>query len=325
MRKGLKNTLFSILFIIGLIGLLYLGSQILAPKDNDQEGGILNASAHGILSEPQNTVDVLIIGNSESMCAMMPMQLWDQYGFTSYCCGTTGQRLSYSEQFLYKTFRNQQPKVVILETLNIFKEVPYQDAALNMLESSFSIFTYHSRWKTLGWKDLNLAVDYSHIDDTKGYYFSADIKPADVSGYMKPSDKVETFSSVNRFFIDNIITFCEKNGAKLVFVSTPSTQNWDSERHNSMVRLSEETGIDFIDLNTLADEIGIDWSRDTEDRGDHMNYYGAQKVTAYLGNYLAETGLLTDHRQDLAYAPWNESLRRFNETVRQSLEEAAGI
>ena len=321
MKSGLKNTLFSVLFIIGLIGLLYLGSRILAPKGNDKEDGMYNASAHGILSEPKDTIDVLIIGNSESVFSMIPMQIWEQYGIPSYCCATTGQRLSYSEQFLYKAFQNQTPKIVILETNNIFKEIPYQDAALHTLESSFSIFTYHNRWKTMSLKDLNLNVEYTHIDDNKGYFFTTDVAAANDSGYMKESSDVEAIPSLNRYYIDRIISFCRKKGVRLIFISTPSTKNWNSKRHNGVQRLSGETGIDFLDMNTLREEIPIDWKKDTIDRGDHMNYYGARKVTDYLGRYLAETGLLTDRRNEKAYEPWNESLGKFNEMVRQALEQ----
>ena len=45
----------------------------------------------------------------------------------------------------------------------------------------------------------------------------------------------------------------------------------------------DETVIDF---NMLLDDIDFDWINDTRDGGNHLNDFGAQKVTRYLGEYL---------------------------------------
>ena len=50
----------------------------------------------------------------------------------------------------------------------------------------------------------------------------------------------------------------------------------------------------------------IDWAHDTADFGDHMNFAGAQKVSSYIADYLADTYDLPDHREDAAYSDWND-------------------
>ena len=65
----------------------------------------------------------------------------------------------------------------------------------------------------------------------------------------------------------------------------------------------------------LQQQIPIDWQTDTLDRGDHMNYTGAQKVSAYLGSYLAERELFADKRSDPAFSQWNNSLSAFRSTI----------
>ena len=84
------------------------------------------------------------------------------------------------------------------------------------------------------------------------------------------------------------------------------------KKHNGITKLAEQLGVEYIDMNLLADEIPIDWDTDTRDGGDHMNNYGAEKVCDYIGEYLLNTGLFVDHRLDDEYAKWNEFLEQFN-------------
>ena len=116
MKDTLKKATLCIRFLAVLLLLLLLLSFFFAPKTNTQEGGILDPKANGIFGEAPNTVDVLIVGDSEAYCALIPLQLWEQHGITSYCCATSAQTLSYSEQFVHKVFHNQSPQVVVLET-----------------------------------------------------------------------------------------------------------------------------------------------------------------------------------------------------------------
>ena len=62
------------------------------------------------------------------------------------------------------------------------------------------------------------------------------------------------------------------------------------EKHNTIMDLSKEVGVPFLDLN-LNNQL-INWEKDTRDEGMHLNDYGAQKVTAYIGEYLKEHNLI---------------------------------
>ena len=64
--------------------LICLCSYMLAPKDNTPEGGIINPNANGFFSEPKNSVEIAVIGNSDAYSGFSPMELWKTFGYTSY-------------------------------------------------------------------------------------------------------------------------------------------------------------------------------------------------------------------------------------------------
>ena len=59
----------------------------------------------------------------------------------------------------------------------------------------------------------------------------------------------------------------------------------------------------------------IDWQTDTYDRGDHLNYWGAVKVTRDLGRWFRENLPLPDHRGEAAYEPWDRDLATLPERI----------
>lgn len=75
-----------------------------------------------------------------------------------------------------------------------------------------------------------------------------------------------------------------------------------------MEALARELGISYLDAN--GENLDINWNIDTLDRGEHLNYRGAAKVTAWLGAYLQTQGL-EDRRDSAAYASWQEDLEVF--------------
>ena len=321
MRIYLRHLLSAALFTAVLMSFLIAASRIMSPKNNTPDGGIVEPAANGILAEPEGTIDVLILGDSESYSAINPLKLWEEHGITSYCCGTSGQRLYYTEEFLHQAFRRQKPKLVILETDVIFREYPLPEEVIHRMNAAFPVLIYHNRWKNMKAEDIRLNAEYTYRNPTKGYYFSENVDPANPEGYMKESSETAPVQAQNRVILDRMQAFCKENGAKLLLLSTPSTVNWNMERHNAVRQLADEWMLEYMDMNRMTDVIPIDWKKDTRDRGDHMNYSGAEKVTAYLGRYLSGTGLLKDHRSDPAYRSWDDAAERFrkeSESKRQN-------
>ena len=70
----------------------------------------------------------------------------------------------------------------------------------------------------------------------------------------------------------------------------------------------------------MTDDIGIDWSKDTRDKGDHLNYYGAIKVTDWLGEYIEKSNLCPNHKGDENYNQWDKTLKSFYKKHKKDLQ-----
>ena len=308
-----KKILSGIGFFLILLVLIAAASYVVLPKNNTREAGMLTPQANGFLGEPENTIDVLFLGNSESYCGFVPLEIWKEQGITSYVCGSSAQKLYQTEQYLRSAFRNQSPKIVILETLAVFVDYGRTDVLPDIAGEWVPLLRYHDRWKSLRAEDFYKPVQYTHVRGDKGFHTFREIEAADTTDYMSPTEEVRRVPSKNIRHIQNMQALCQEHGAQLVLVSVPSTANWNQANHNGIAAVADSLGITYLDLNLMQEEVPIDWNVDTKDRGDHMNITGARKVSDFMGQWLAETGLFEDKRSWEAYSQWNVFLQEYLE------------
>jgi len=286
-------------------------SLLFAPKNNRQDFGMGEMKANAILTEPAHTIDVLALGDSECATAIAPMVFWREQGITAYNCGTAGQKLYDTVHYMKQALETQSPSVVILETNTIFQECTLSDTLFAKLEDFIPLLRWHDRWKYLRSEDLG-PVEYTWRDEAKGHMFYLDVNPACPGDYMKPRQDVRQAAKWTLQCLKEILALCQEHEARLLLVSTPSAVNWNYTNHNGIQALADEFGLVYLDLNLLQDEVPIDWTTDTKDGGDHMNAWGAEKVSAYLARYLAKQCGIADHRGEEGYAQWDEALRLYD-------------
>ena len=305
-----KKILKIVTFLFILLLLLIILSVICNPKNNTKEAGMHDLSANGILAEEENTIDIITVGDSESMTSVIPMELWKNYGYTNYICGTAGQSVTESLKMTYRVTKKQKPKFIMLETNTIYCSLSVANPAKRVAEYVLPITEYHDRWKNLNKEDFYKKPEYTGVNDLKGYNYSTEVCSADSSNYMTYTEEKTKIPTLNKLYIKVLNEYCKENDISLILLSTPSTKNWDYKKHNSMKEFADKERIEFLDLNVFKDEINIDWSTETRDAGDHLNYKGAQKVTEYVGKYFKDKNVLQDHRKDEKYKQWNETLER---------------
>ena len=316
-KDNIKKFLACVLFIAIGVGLLGGASYLFTPERFHTDT-VKDVKPYGLLAEPDNTMDAIIYGDSEAFSAFSPVQMWEEHGFTCYVCSSASQYISLTESFVRQTLEHQQPQVVFLETNAIYRKMNSDDPGLNQIEKTLPVFKYHNLWKNIDPAGINENEnDYCWQDDLKGFKYIDIINKSSHPDYMKKTKQYKKVPGSNLQHVQNIYDICRQKGVELVLVSAPSTVNWNYAKHNMMVKLSKQLGVKYIDLN-LEKSIGLDWNHDTCDRGDHVNYYGATKVTKFFGNYAAETFSLPDHRGDPAYKDWAQLKVKYEEVIARS-------
>lgn len=295
-----KNILKCTGFLLGLVILLFIASYFFQRKDGlyVYDSLSVHVKTADIKAEPDNSLDVLFFGDSESYASFYPQYLYSKFGYTSFVCGTAAQKVCDTYAILKNAFETQSPKVIVLETNCFYRNLKSKDEnpdlVMNYLTDTFPVFANHSYWKGWARKLLPKSRDTKRRKQ-KGFIVRKNVIPYKGGEYMHKTEKKRKISKEISSYLEQIAALCEENNASLVFVSTPSPKNWNYKKHNGCQSWADAHKITYVDLN-LDKGITIDWSTDSKDGGDHLNLSGAKKVTKFMGKYFQENYNLTDKR-----------------------------
>lgn len=275
-------------------------------------------SKKAIESEPPNTIDYLVIGDSEATTSISPMEIWDKHGFTGYNLGDAAQRLQDTYYSLRKVLKSQKPRVIMLETNAIYRISGVTDEMNKILrgifKNNFEVYKNHNKWKNFdsnNSKNDSEKAKRTRVNILRGFRYDTNIKPYTKGPYVKETDIVEKIPKVPLYYLNKIVELCKKNDIQLILYTVPSPVNWNYKIHNGIKNFAQENKIVLLDFNLKIKGIEIDWDKDTYDAGDHLNFNGAQKITNYVGDYLQENTKLIDHRKDEKYSFWNNIWEKY--------------
>ncbi len=273
----------------------------------------------------ENTVDVLFLGSSHALYTYIPQELYERYGIRGYNLGCPNQSMITSYFWLKEALRRQSPKAVVLDALYVYKlresivnEPEYgireafdsmkfspvkaeaihtickmDDAMGSVLSYYLPLLRFHERWKGLTEKDF-WEKDRGGYRDTKGYHRLRE--SCGIQDYL-PFETDRTVGEANmdlfmREYLDRIAELCRQRGITLVLTQTPFNDMGivgNQRQYNTTSRYAAEHDLLYVDFNekTLYEKIGYDFKSDNADIG-HANFWGAQKITDYVGQILTE-------------------------------------
>lgn len=309
-----------ILFIAILFTVIQLAYRVIVPKFFYQDIWGTSATFVGFYQMEKDTVDVLFFGSSLSATAYIPQELYDSYGIASYNLACEQQNLVTTYFWLKEALGYQSPEVVVLDCHLLFPyktheplnspEVSTRKAfdymrwsgvkweavkticELDENQSKMSYYLpnirYHNRWKDLNREDFAFWEMREHYE-RKGYAPLAEAcgeghEPFIASASAEEMEMVPLMKE----YLDKITDLCKQEGISLVLTNVPSVVI-SVEKYNALQRYANEHDLLFLDFNekALAEEIGFCYPTDSAD-GAHLNLWGAQKVTDYIGQILTD-------------------------------------
>lgn len=333
-----KRILPAILAFALLLALLFLAQAVLTPSRYDNREGHLLCGYY----DTTDAHDVIFVGDCEIYEGIVPAVLYEQYGIASYVRGSSQQTIWQSYYILEETLKREPDvRVVVFNVLAVkYGQTPREEisrmtledmrwssskwnailASMTKEESLASYFLpilrYHDRWSELGAQDFLRTFD-KHEDIThQGYLMQTDIVPVDPTDTREPDMLIDAaLPAESMAYLEKMRTLCEQYGAELVLIKAPTNSvkyYWYDEWDEQIVQYADANKLTYYNFIGMDRELELDWTRDTYDAGLHLNVYGAEKLTVYLGRLLKEQHGVPDRRGDAALdALWEVRIKAY--------------
>lgn len=329
-RTGFSRAIAVVLFFVFIGFVLVITGKVVRAKFIGDSTTIVD----GFYAEKKNDIDVVVIGSSNSFCTVNPLVLYEEYGIAAYDFGSSSQPMNISELYLKETLKRQKPEVVALEinmmagdSINSkneaglrwgYTDIPLSIDKLECIYQSvgkvnaeyfsyvFPVFRYHNRWKELS------KIDYTYFyqdktNYTKGYLETQSVTEQAVNLSDYEYEGEAWIGDANIVCLDEMVQLCRQNNVELLLFKSP-TENWHRYETQAIRALADERGLPFVDYNELYHngEVALDTTADFRDK-DHLNDFGAKKVTSHLGGYLKANYELPDRREDSEENSWDRA------------------
>ena len=302
-----KNIIRGISFI--LLVSIALGCTSWLMKDK-------NTTLSCMYSEPDNTIDVVMIGSSHVNNGYIPNLLWEECSASAVNVFSWSQPMWISYHYLKETLKTQSPKIAVLDMfgmtyghsyimpqeidktnynnsfnidfglnfLQMINTVEFCGLDLRNAEDFLPLVRYHTKWKNMDWKQA-LYNPHNDPDKLKGYGIATNVYMAEKPYFT--SDIITEPYEYSILYLDKIVELCNENNIELVFTVIPYVFN-EAEYgiYKWIENYANEKNITFLNYNGEDGErIGIDFNTDLSDKG-HVNINGALKVTKDLCDYI---------------------------------------
>lgn len=289
--------------------------------------------------EDGETYDVFWMGTSH-MSRIQPVEVWKEYGITSYNLYNTGSGMNRNLATLEMALTYTTPKVVVLDTDQWWKEKDFSEEPGDFhrtfdifplsrqkirsiceitddpearKELLFDFYRYHDRYRELR-KDDFLEQKDTCLGAHLHFKSVVQMEPARI-GIGEFPEELDEEERAEQETIRRIIEICQERGINIMLTCIPFAAADEStqRRQHAIYQIAQEYNIPFY--NFLDYDSVIDYECDLEDPG-HLNVIGAAKVTRILAEIIQEGYGLEDHRNDPETAArWDQRVRVYEENL----------
>lgn len=238
----------------------------------------------------------------------------------------------------------------------IWKSLGYMKASSNKLhaiqactsdssstfEYIFPLFRFHDRWNDLSAKDFKfsnteypsyvkgaqIATIIAPYQGYKSYHAPAQIDitntykslyPEQESADRKIQIQLTTkIDPVAEKYFRLIKKYCADNNITLVCIKIPQISEWTEDMSDVLSKFALDNDFEIYDMSRGEHYVNIDWDVDTVDNGNHLNYFGAKKISSYLSNLLRSLSI-QNRKGDPAYSVWDSDLKEYQKYIKAEL------
>ncbi|MCR5101711.1 MAG: hypothetical protein K6B41_10175 [Butyrivibrio sp.] len=293
--------------------------------------------------------EIFFLGASHMNNGVIPMQLWEDYGYTSYNLANGNNSLATSYWQLKMALEYHVPEMVILDVVfcdrdeiawgygtshNSFDIFPMDDVkkeAINELFDdedtrlgfTYPFLLYHNRWRDLSETDLINVFDIRSNPEfsQNGSDYEATVKKSVKEELISQDTGLDGYESVGMTYIRKIVDLCNENGIQIFLINIPyNAEERAQQASNEVYRIAAEMNVTYLNLQ-YEDDL-VDYEVDFVDDGGHLNGGGAKKLTEYIGQYLQNNYSLTDYRQDEKTSElWDAKYEDYKNAISSYMED----
>ncbi len=324
MKKNLKNLFHIAIFAVVLSLILIKVTDIMEVKNSKNK--------YNTFFEEAKEYDVLFFGTSLVLNSVFPMELYSDYGITSYNFGNYASYMPVTYYSIMNALEYASPKLVVIDvfTLDIkgkvFNNFSFAHTSLDAfpmtyskmlavddlfdnkddkIEMMFTLAKYHSRWRKLQKSDFVEEANYNKGSDPRIKVFKGFNEPI-----LIDKDIIPDKTTVCMEYIEKAIELCHSKGIEVLLTNMPHGANEKEQIYNNYGHvLAKKYDISYVDFRYIEDI--VNYSTDYYDISGHLNPSGAYKITNYLGNYIKNNYDIPDRRTEELYESWKEDYKAY--------------
>lgn len=311
-----------------LLGLAVLRVyEILKWKDTNGE---YLSSVEQLYATPENLIDVVFVGSSHCYCGIHPAVLWKEYGIAAFDMSISGQDKNSAYHDLIELYKTQDPSVVYVDLYallydehavesNVYRNYLSLKTSRNSIEMVnqyipeeergafyFRFPIVHTRYRELKKYDF---LPYPPNSFGRGEYYGLRVGGSWEDPAALADTAIGELSEKNFAWLTDMMELAEAHNTELEFIVIPfAVDSAGQEIFNAAEEIIEAEGYAYTDFNKLRETLGISLQTDFSDQF-HLNVYGAEKLTSFLGKSMKEKYGLPDHRGEAQYRQWEDDLR----------------
>lgn len=347
MKRKLQCLLTVIGFVLTLSAAVYFCGRLLEYKEAREKYTDFYAA--------ETNFDVIFMGTSHTYGTLYPMELWKEYGITSYNWGYNHCAVAENYHLMLEIVKRTQPKVFVVDLYGLleydnwdgtgngkyrtdkveeqhvqFDAVPFSRDKAAAVEDIFddydqradylwNFILYHNRWEDLGQRDFTArALPMMGATIYSGIGTHGPFRTTE-------TEKAELTGLVGYQYLVKMMEYCGQNDIQLLCTYLPYPAKPASQQVANALEDAVGSYPNCTFLNMLNAEY-LTYPADLYTDNNHLNYIGSCKVTSWLGSYLMEHCGVESHFDEAAYTQyWDEYYARYRDYKAELLQTETGF